>query len=156
MDLDETPDEYFGYDARLASFQISKPATKRKSNTKGKAAKALAWPHQHLDPDSVSHTTWGGLQCWVLTRIIVCSSRFLLRSYTRVSRQHRLLSLFQKNRRMGGWRQSLRGTSEALSTLWLGNRRGNRDGSGGLLSGRPGTTADGGGAKGHVRRKMAS
>ena len=54
MDLDEIPDQYFTYDGRLASFQVSKPAGKRKSNTKGKAAKALTWPHQHLDPESVS------------------------------------------------------------------------------------------------------
>ncbi len=54
MDLDGVSDLYFAQDARLASFQVSQPAAKRKSNAKGKAGKTLAWPHRHLDPDSVS------------------------------------------------------------------------------------------------------
>ncbi|RYP59600.1 hypothetical protein DL769_008465 [Monosporascus sp. CRB-8-3] len=52
MELEDTPDQYFTCDGRLASFQITQPATKRKSNAKGKAAKSLAWPHRHLDPES--------------------------------------------------------------------------------------------------------
>ncbi|KAI0111508.1 hypothetical protein F4814DRAFT_422689 [Daldinia grandis] len=46
MDTDETPDRYFTYDGRLASFQ----STHRPSGTKGKASKALTWPHKQLDP----------------------------------------------------------------------------------------------------------
>ncbi|RYP46838.1 hypothetical protein DL768_007005 [Monosporascus sp. mg162] len=52
MELEDTPDQYFTCDGRLASFRITQPATKRKSNSKGKAAKTLAWPHRHLDPES--------------------------------------------------------------------------------------------------------
>ncbi|RYP62639.1 hypothetical protein DL771_009632 [Monosporascus sp. 5C6A] len=52
MELEDTPDQYFTCDGRLASFQITQPATKRKSNAKGKAAKPLAWPHRHLDAES--------------------------------------------------------------------------------------------------------
>ncbi|KAI1660940.1 hypothetical protein F4813DRAFT_268600 [Daldinia decipiens] len=46
MDTDEAPDRYFTYDGRLASFQ----STYRPSGTKGKASKALTWPHKQLDP----------------------------------------------------------------------------------------------------------
>ncbi|RYO84908.1 hypothetical protein DL762_005432 [Monosporascus cannonballus] len=52
MELEDTPDQYFTCDGRLASFQITQSATKRKSNAKGKASKTLAWPHRHLDPES--------------------------------------------------------------------------------------------------------
>ncbi|RYP09617.1 hypothetical protein DL764_001159 [Monosporascus ibericus] len=54
MELEDTPDQYFTCDGRLASFQITQPATKRKSNAKGKAAKTLAWPHRDLDPESLA------------------------------------------------------------------------------------------------------
>ncbi|OTB12679.1 hypothetical protein K445DRAFT_378354 [Daldinia sp. EC12] len=46
MDTDETPDRYFTYDGRLASFQLAR----RPPGVKGKASKALTWPHKELDP----------------------------------------------------------------------------------------------------------
>ncbi|KAI1481926.1 hypothetical protein F4774DRAFT_372582 [Daldinia eschscholtzii] len=46
MDTDETPDRYFTYDGRLASFQLAR----RPPGVKGKALKALTWPHKELDP----------------------------------------------------------------------------------------------------------
>ncbi|KAI1097685.1 hypothetical protein F4804DRAFT_155558 [Jackrogersella minutella] len=50
MDSDEIPDQYFTYDGRLASFKIAQPVARRPSNAKGKASKALVWPHKQLDP----------------------------------------------------------------------------------------------------------
>ncbi|KAI8964428.1 hypothetical protein F5Y11DRAFT_316293 [Daldinia sp. FL1419] len=46
MDVDETPDRYFTFDGRLASFK----SAQRPSGTKGKTSKALTWPHKQLDP----------------------------------------------------------------------------------------------------------
>ncbi|KAI1470310.1 uncharacterized protein F4812DRAFT_260472 [Daldinia caldariorum] len=46
MDTDETADRYFTYDGRLASFQLAR----RPPVVKGKASKALTWPHKELDP----------------------------------------------------------------------------------------------------------
>ncbi|KAJ1333205.1 baculoviral IAP repeat-containing protein 2/3 [Microdochium nivale] len=47
---EDTSAQFFAVDTRLESFQVSKPAAKRKSTTKGKTTKALAWPHKQLDP----------------------------------------------------------------------------------------------------------
>lgn len=50
MEADEISDQYFTYDGRLASFKTAQPVARRPSNAKGKAPKAIAWPHKHLDP----------------------------------------------------------------------------------------------------------
>lgn len=53
MESDETPDQYYTQDGRLASFQVAQPAARRGSNAKGKAPKAPSWPHKRLDPENV-------------------------------------------------------------------------------------------------------
>ncbi|KAI0830997.1 hypothetical protein F5Y06DRAFT_281677 [Hypoxylon sp. FL0890] len=50
MEADDISDQYFTYDSRLASFKSAQPVARRPSNAKGKAAKAISWPHKHLDP----------------------------------------------------------------------------------------------------------
>ncbi|OTB06474.1 hypothetical protein M426DRAFT_20924 [Hypoxylon sp. CI-4A] len=50
METDETSDQYFTYDGRLASFKSAHPVARRPSNAKGKNPKALSWPHKQLDP----------------------------------------------------------------------------------------------------------
>ena len=45
--MEVNAEDYFTYDARLASF---KTAHKRRGSTKGKAMK---WPHAHLKADAV-------------------------------------------------------------------------------------------------------
>ncbi|KAI1134416.1 hypothetical protein F5Y05DRAFT_398741 [Hypoxylon sp. FL0543] len=50
METDDISDQYFTYDGRLASFKAAQPVARRPSNAKGKAPKAVAWPHKHLDP----------------------------------------------------------------------------------------------------------
>lgn len=52
MEDGETPDHYFTYDGRLASFQAGQPVSRQKSS-KSKTPKALAWPHKRIDPKSV-------------------------------------------------------------------------------------------------------
>ncbi|KAL7627764.1 hypothetical protein AAE478_001959 [Parahypoxylon ruwenzoriense] len=51
MEVDEISDPYFTYDGRLASFKSTHPVARRASNAKGKAPKAVGWPHKELDPD---------------------------------------------------------------------------------------------------------
>ncbi|ORY64835.1 uncharacterized protein BCR38DRAFT_408599 [Pseudomassariella vexata] len=53
MDGDEVADHYFTYDGRLASFHSAQPV-RRRSNAKGRAPKALTWPHRRLDPASLA------------------------------------------------------------------------------------------------------
>ncbi|KAI0404633.1 hypothetical protein F4802DRAFT_566820 [Xylaria palmicola] len=53
-ELSEMPEHYYTHDGRLSSFQPPQPAARRGSNAKGKAAKALAWPHKRLDPDTLA------------------------------------------------------------------------------------------------------
>ncbi|KAI1386623.1 uncharacterized protein F4822DRAFT_410694, partial [Hypoxylon trugodes] len=50
MEIDDTSDQYFTYDGRLTSFKSAKPTGRRPSNAKGKAPKAISWPHKQLDP----------------------------------------------------------------------------------------------------------
>ncbi|KAI1416865.1 hypothetical protein F5Y13DRAFT_204258 [Hypoxylon sp. FL1857] len=50
MEADDISDQYFTYDGRLASFKSAHPVARRPSNAKGKAAKAIVWPHKHLEP----------------------------------------------------------------------------------------------------------
>ncbi|KAI1434476.1 hypothetical protein GGR50DRAFT_662629 [Xylaria sp. CBS 124048] len=51
MESDETPEHYYTYDGRLESFQPPQTGGRRGSTAKGKAPKALTWPHKQLDPD---------------------------------------------------------------------------------------------------------
>jgi hypothetical protein len=44
-------DQYFSYEARLASFQ--KTTKKRGSTTAGRPAKAINWPHKQISATSV-------------------------------------------------------------------------------------------------------
>ncbi|KAI1265032.1 hypothetical protein F5Y18DRAFT_427149 [Xylariaceae sp. FL1019] len=52
-EMPEVPDQYYTLEGRLASFNTPQPATRRGSNAKGKgkAVKAVAWPHNQLDPE---------------------------------------------------------------------------------------------------------
>ncbi|KAI0161068.1 hypothetical protein GGR52DRAFT_562766 [Hypoxylon sp. FL1284] len=50
MEMDEMADQYFTHEGRLASFKAAQPVARRPSNAKGKAPKAIAWPHKQLDP----------------------------------------------------------------------------------------------------------
>lgn len=59
--MEVSTDDYFTYDARLASF---KTAHKRRGSARGKAMK---WPHAHLKAEAVSPsyipastTAWSG------------------------------------------------------------------------------------------------
>ncbi|KAI0133010.1 inhibitor of apoptosis domain-containing protein [Xylariales sp. AK1849] len=54
MEDGEVPDHCFTYDGRLTSFQFAQPVLRRKSNAKGRAPKALAWPHKQLDPNTLA------------------------------------------------------------------------------------------------------
>ncbi|KAI0905265.1 hypothetical protein F4823DRAFT_566945 [Ustulina deusta] len=47
----EMPEQYYTFDGRLASFQTTQPVARRGSTAKGKAPKALSWPHKQLDPE---------------------------------------------------------------------------------------------------------
>ncbi|KAI0549330.1 hypothetical protein F4679DRAFT_547572 [Xylaria curta] len=47
----EMPEQYYTLDGRTASFYPAKPA-RRGSSAKGKAPKALSWPHKRLDPET--------------------------------------------------------------------------------------------------------
>ncbi|XXG98295.1 hypothetical protein Hte_004618 [Hypoxylon texense] len=49
MEMDEMADQYFTQEGRLASFKTAQPVA-RPSNAKGKAPKAIAWPHKQLNP----------------------------------------------------------------------------------------------------------
>ncbi|KAI1740822.1 hypothetical protein F4680DRAFT_417884 [Xylaria scruposa] len=51
MEPSEMPEQYYTLDGRTASFYPAKPA-RRGSNAKGKAPKALSWPHKRLDPET--------------------------------------------------------------------------------------------------------
>ncbi|KAJ8126002.1 hypothetical protein O1611_g7635 [Lasiodiplodia mahajangana] len=51
MESSEIPEQYYTHEGRLASFQPAQQAARRGSTAKGKAAKALSWPHKRLDPD---------------------------------------------------------------------------------------------------------
>ncbi|KAI0189716.1 hypothetical protein EV127DRAFT_408554 [Xylaria flabelliformis] len=51
-EIPEMPEQYYTLDGRIASFYPAKPAARRGSNTKGKAPKALSWPHKRLDPET--------------------------------------------------------------------------------------------------------
>ncbi|KAI0873541.1 hypothetical protein GGS24DRAFT_384532 [Hypoxylon argillaceum] len=51
MESSEMPEQYYTHDGRLASFQSTQQAARRGSNAKGKASKALSWPHKKLDPE---------------------------------------------------------------------------------------------------------
>ncbi|GAW10799.1 hypothetical protein ANO14919_001340 [Xylariales sp. No.14919] len=51
MESDEMSDRYYTCDGRLASFQSAQPVPRRASIAKGKAPKAIAWPHKRLDPE---------------------------------------------------------------------------------------------------------
>lgn len=48
---DASPDQYFTYDARVASFQKT---TKKRASAAGGRGKALNWPHKRITPASVS------------------------------------------------------------------------------------------------------
>ncbi|KAI0970709.1 hypothetical protein F4678DRAFT_116025 [Xylaria arbuscula] len=48
----EMPEQYYTFDGRLASFQTTQPVARRGSTVKGKAPKALAWPHKQLDAET--------------------------------------------------------------------------------------------------------
>ncbi|KAI1760068.1 hypothetical protein GGR53DRAFT_511144 [Hypoxylon sp. FL1150] len=50
MEMDEMADHCFTHEGRLATFKSAQPAARRPSNAKGKAPKAIAWPHKQLDP----------------------------------------------------------------------------------------------------------
>ncbi|KAI0447660.1 hypothetical protein F4803DRAFT_499025 [Xylaria telfairii] len=52
MESSEMPEQYYTHDGRIASFYPAKPAARRGSNAKGKAPKALSWPHKRLDPET--------------------------------------------------------------------------------------------------------
>ncbi|KAI0098305.1 hypothetical protein GGR51DRAFT_565758 [Nemania sp. FL0031] len=51
MESSEMPEQYYTHEGRLASFQSSQQTARRGSTAKGKAAKALSWPHKQLDPE---------------------------------------------------------------------------------------------------------
>ncbi|KAI0458592.1 hypothetical protein F5B21DRAFT_398802 [Xylaria acuta] len=51
MESSEMPEQYYTHDGRVASFHPAKPAAGRGSSAKGKAPKALSWPHKRLDPE---------------------------------------------------------------------------------------------------------
>ena len=59
MDYSDLAEQFFTYDARLASFQTAQPTKKRGSTAKGRAAKGIAWPHKYLDPADVSASRSG-------------------------------------------------------------------------------------------------
>ncbi|KAI1133215.1 hypothetical protein F5Y10DRAFT_131483 [Nemania abortiva] len=51
MESSEMPEQYYTHEGRLASFQSTQQTARRGSTAKGKAAKALSWPHKQLDPE---------------------------------------------------------------------------------------------------------
>ncbi|KAG4435833.1 hypothetical protein IFR05_008692 [Cadophora sp. M221] len=55
MAIGDVADQYFTYDARLASFQNTQPVAKRRaSNASTKAGKSLKWPHKFLSGDELA------------------------------------------------------------------------------------------------------
>ncbi|ETS82819.1 hypothetical protein PFICI_04695 [Pestalotiopsis fici W106-1] len=50
----EVFEQFFTQEGRLASFQSAQPTTGRKTTGKGKASKALTWPHKGIDADSLA------------------------------------------------------------------------------------------------------
>ena len=54
--MEVNAEDYFTYDARLASFTM---AHKRRGSAKGKGMKAMKWPHAHLKADAVRYPPTG-------------------------------------------------------------------------------------------------
>lgn len=146
MEGGEISDQYFTFEGRLASFQSAQPVSRRKSNAKGRAPKPLAWPHKQLDPTAVSsHVPMFPARnvpvrygcSWLTLTRTACSSRFLLRTYTRISRQCDMFPMPKTSRRVGGWRRSDRGASTIVGALWMGYCRSHRVGTWRLQYRRP-------------------
>ena len=117
------------YENRLNSFKVHHAATKKRaSNAASRAPKTLQWPHKSLAPADVGflifvcHVGKAAGDEHKLTRTkLACESRVRFRSVTRQSRQCCLLPLRQGAGRMGGERQSTRGTFKALAQLRVGD-----------------------------------
>lgn len=54
MEEIETPDQFFTHEGRLASFSAAQQGPGRKTTAKGKASKALAWPHKGISPEALA------------------------------------------------------------------------------------------------------
>lgn len=86
MAIGDVADQYFTYEARIASFQNAHQLAKRRaSNAITKAGKSLKWPHKFLTGDEVRILQMS-ISANHSDARLACQSRFLLPSSTIQSR----------------------------------------------------------------------